>query len=112
MAATAASLKISVGAASSGAPVNHIVEIVDFKFSPATLSVRAGDRVTWINMDIVPHTATAGDGSWDTGELGRNERGEIVVTDGLAGSYFCRFHPNMTAKTISPRSFPTSTMVK
>ncbi len=98
VAATTASLKLNAASASSGAPVSHTVKIANFAFSPATLSVGVGDRVTWINMDIVPHTATADDGSWDAGELGPNERKEIVVTEGLGGSYYCRFHPAMTAK--------------
>jgi plastocyanin len=98
IAATAAFLKISTVSASSEAPVNHTVEIANFVFSPEALSVRVGDRVKWINRDIVPHTATADDGGWDTGELGPNESGEIVVTDELATSYFCQFHPSMTAK--------------
>jgi len=45
------------------------------------LSVQIGDRVTWTNLDIVPHTATTTDGSWDGGEFGLNESVEIVVAD-------------------------------
>ena len=84
--------------ASARNPVNHTVDITGFTFSPMTLRVRAGDRVTWINKDIVPHTATAKDRSWDTGKLAPNGRKTITVKEGLSESYFCRFHPSMTAK--------------
>ncbi len=42
-------------------PRVHTVTNSDFKFSPATLRVVAGDTIIWVNLDIVPHTATAAD---------------------------------------------------
>ncbi len=83
--------------AASNEPARHVVTIENFTFSPAALAVRVGDRVTWVNTDIVPHTATADDASWDTDTLELNERREMVVTQGMLTSYFCRFHPHMTA---------------
>jgi plastocyanin len=79
-------------------PANHTVEIQNFVFSPKTLSVKAGDRITWINKDIVPHTATAADTSWDTGNLKLNESGTVTVTKDMVTGYFCRFHPSMKGK--------------
>ena len=95
VAATFTSSKIWGASASTNASVHHAIKINQFTFSPPTLSVRAGDRVTWINLDIVPHTASAFDGSWDSGQLGPNDSGEIVVSENLAESYLCRFHPSM-----------------
>lgn len=89
---------IPVLAQTAPAPANHIVEIQNFLFSPKTLSVKAGDRITWINKDIVPHTATAADKSWDTGNLKPKESSMITVTKDMVESYFCRFHPSMKAK--------------
>lgn len=76
---------------------NHMMEIHKFKFVPDSLSVKSGDTITWINKDIVPHTATASDKSWDTGKIKKGERGQVAVSDGFAQDYFCRFHPNMKA---------------
>ncbi len=75
----------------------HTVEIKQFKFVPDTLSVRAGDQIKWINKDIVPHTATATDESWDTGSLAKNETAVTVVSATTTEEYFCVFHPHMTA---------------
>ncbi len=75
----------------------HTVEITNFQFSPATLQVRVGDWIKWVNLDIVPHTATALDSSWDTGELKPNESAEILVKAKHAEPYLCLFHPNMRA---------------
>ncbi len=76
----------------------HTIKITNFQFSPSTLEVRVGDRVRWVNLDIVPHTATALDSSWDTGELKPNESKEIVAEAKHTEPYFCRFHPNMRAR--------------
>lgn len=81
-----------------GKPKTHIVHITDFAFAPDTQKVHAGDTLQWINDDIVPHTATATDESWDTGELKPGQTGEIKVTANMHGAYFCRFHPSMKAK--------------
>lgn len=75
----------------------HVIEIFGLKFVPDNVDAQPGDTVTWVNRDIVPHTATGRDGSWDTGTLAKNESTSIVVAEGMASAYFCRFHPNMTA---------------
>jgi plastocyanin len=77
---------------------SHTVEITGFKFVPATLSVRPGDKIRWINRDIAPHTATAVDESWDTGTLEKGASVVTVVGGAIAEKYFCRFHPHMTAE--------------
>ena len=76
-------------------PVTHTVAIGNFIFAPDTLDVPPGDRIRWINRDIVPHTATATDESWDTGEIEAGKSVEVVVTAGFEEGYFCRFHPMM-----------------
>lgn len=78
-------------------PVNHRVEIKGFKFIPENLTVRPGDTITWINMDIAPHTATATDKSWDTGILRKGEMKTITVTKGMSLPYYCFYHPSMKA---------------
>jgi len=85
--------------ANSGVPhrQSHRVEIRGMKFAPETLAVAAGDTITWTNADLAPHSATALDGSWDTGRLAKGESATIDVTDGMSGSYRCKYHPQMKA---------------
>src|SRR4051812_47414332 len=45
------------------------VDIADFAYDPDPVRVQAGGKVIWQNMDAAPHTATADDGSFDTGTL-------------------------------------------
>lgn len=84
--------------ASAHSPVEHRVEITGFSFAPDKLSVRSGDTITWVNHDIAPHTATADDETWDTGEISRGEKKSLFVTDDMSSTYFCRFHPMMKAR--------------
>ncbi len=79
-------------------PREHLVEIEGFAFLPDRLRVAPGDRVTWVNKDIAPHTATAVDGSWDTGTIRAGEAASLVVGNGQAETYICRFHPQMSAR--------------
>ena len=76
----------------------HEIEIAEFTYRPETLQVRRGDKIKWINKDLAPHTATASNKSWDTGNLERNQSAIIEVTDGMDLHYFCRFHPHMRAR--------------
>jgi plastocyanin len=71
------------------------VKIVEFVYGPDPVTVQVGGKVTWQNEDTAPHTATADDGSFDTGTL---ERGKIKSeTFKQAGTftYFCEIHPTM-----------------
>ena len=77
---------------------DHTVEINGFVFTPDTLTVKSGDTVTWVNRDIVSHTATALDDSWDTGEILTDESQSIVVKQEMTLSYYCRYHTNMKAE--------------
>jgi len=98
--ATVATMSGRHSLAETREPDHHTVEIKGFKFDPPTLLVKQGDTVTWVNRDFVPHTASALDDSWDTGELLADESGEVVIGDGSGMDYFCRHHPSMTGKLV------------
>ena len=97
--AATAILSLPVNAESdSNQSREYVIEIKDLKFIPSQLKVRPGDTITLINRDFVPHTATAEDGSWDTGTIKKDEARSQMVTLGMQLSYYCHFHPNMTGK--------------
>ena len=73
------------------------VDIRDFVYFPADLTVNAGTTVTWVNYDSAPHTATGTSDDWDTGRLDRNERGSVVFDTPGSFPYVCIYHPNMKA---------------
>ena len=76
----------------------HAIEIRKFQFSPGELVVAPGDSVIWINDDLVPHTITADDGSWDSDRIDSGVQWQIVIDEEMSGTYFCRYHPSMTGR--------------
>ncbi|NNE22432.1 MAG: cupredoxin family copper-binding protein [Rhizobiales bacterium] len=98
--AASAATGLSVGAGAPAEPRKHVVEISGFKFKPASLNVQVGDTVHWINRDIAPHTATADDESWDTGQIDKDQQRSIVVDRDTPQAYFCRFHPAMKGRLV------------
>jgi plastocyanin len=79
---------------------NHQVEIVDFLYQPDPLEVNVGDTVTFVNKDAAPHTATADDKSWDSGNLNQGDSWTLDLKEAGEVPYFCIYHPNMTGTLI------------
>ena len=73
------------------------VDIADFAFDPQTITVKAGTEVTWKNSDDATHTATADDGSFDTGDLDKGDSKSVTFDKAGSFTYYCRFHPFMKA---------------
>jgi|SRR4249919_44062 len=71
------------------------VEIEDFAYDPDPVTIEEGGKVIWINRDSVPHTATAEDGSFDTGTLDEGKlKSETFKEPGIY-AYVCSIHPQM-----------------
>jgi plastocyanin len=64
--------------------------------SPAEVTAKVGDTVTWTNKDVFAHTATANNGDFDV-TLPPHGSGSFVLKKAGDVSYYCRFHPNMKA---------------
>ena len=72
------------------------VSMIDYAYEPASVQVDVGGSITFVNDGPdEPHTATASDGSWDTGEVAVG--GSSTITFSRAGTfpYICALHPNM-----------------
>jgi LPXTG-motif cell wall-anchored protein len=79
----------------AAAAASTTVTIADFAFSPKSVAINVGDTVTWRNTDDVAHSATAEDGSFDTGTFGNGKsRSETFDTAGTF-QYICTPHPFM-----------------
>jgi LPXTG-motif cell wall-anchored protein len=81
----------------AAATSNAAVTISDFKFDPKTITVSVGDTVTWTNNGPAAHTATADDGTFDTGNLVKGAAGSYKFTKAGTYKYHCTPHPFMTA---------------
>lgn len=85
--------------AQSAADSNEIV-IENFAFAPSTLTVKVGAKVTWVNRDDEPHTATATDKRFASKTLETGDRFSTEFTAPGTYKYYCALHPKMTGQII------------
>jgi LPXTG-motif cell wall-anchored protein len=71
------------------------VTIADFHFSPATTTIHVGDTITWSNSGPSSHTATAGNGSFNTGILKKGQSASHTFTQAGTFAYVCQIHSFM-----------------
>jgi plastocyanin len=80
---------VTAAAASTG------VTIKNFAFAPASTSIHVGDTITWTNQDVTAHTATASDGSFNTGNINKGKSASHTFTKAGTFAYICSIHPSM-----------------
>lgn len=74
-------------------PSEVTIDMVNFAYEPGDITVEAGTAVTWVNKDDGPrHSATASDGSFDTGLLDSGEEATIVLDTPGTYVYYCTLH--------------------
>jgi plastocyanin len=71
------------------------VEIANFAYDPDPVTIEEGGKVIWINEDSVAHTATAEDGSFDTGTLEEGKLKSETFKQPGTYKYICSIHPQM-----------------
>jgi len=78
------------------APADTSVRMAGSRFEPSTLTVAVGETVRWFNDDALPHTVSATDGSWESGNLAPGQAFERRFDTAGSYPYLCRYHPGMT----------------
>lgn len=99
IAAGAAGAWLAMATVASAA--DHDVEMRDFSFAPKTVTIEAGDRVTWTNVGDAPHDAV-GDG-WGTETLTAGESESVRFAKAGTFDYLCTIHPGLMTGTIVVR---------
>ena len=85
----------------AAAPVaGNAVDIDNFAFAPATLTVHAGSTVTWTNKDEEPHTVVADDGSFHSPGMGSQATFSFTFPKAGTFQYICSIHPFMRATVV------------
>src|ERR1700730_6089196 len=81
------------------------IEIKDFAFNPQTITVKAGEKVTWINRDEEPHTVVSVEKQFKKSTALDTDQ-EFTITAGAPGTYtyFCSVHPKMTGTIVVEKS--------
>jgi plastocyanin len=87
--------------ADSATSKQNKIEIKDFAFNPQTLTVKSGEKITWINRDDEPHTVVSVEKQFKKSSALDTDQ-EFAVTAGAPGTYtyFCSVHPKMTGTIV------------
>jgi len=71
------------------------VRTLDYAFQPVRISIPAGTTLNWNNEGAVIHTATANDGSFDTGDIPSGATASVTFNNAGTFTYTCSPHPWM-----------------
>ena len=76
------------------------VTIDNFTFSPQTLTIKAGTKVTWTNRDDIPHTVASTTKAFKSPALDTDDSYSFTFTTAGSYEYFCSLHPHMTGTIV------------
>ena len=74
------------------------VSIAGFAFHPGTITIQAGDTVTWTNSDGATHTATGS--GFDTGNISGGSSASVTFDAAGTFAYHCSIHSTMTGTVV------------
>lgn len=92
--AAIAMLLMAAGVALAADPSRDTVTIDGTRYAPATLTVKRGTTVSFVNKDPFPHTATSR-GHFDSKEIAAGKTWKFKAKDAGRFDYICTLHPNM-----------------
>lgn len=72
----------------------------DFKFVPASLTVKAGTTVEWANQDDEPHTVTSVSGLFRSGAIDSNAAFRFRFDRRGTYQFVCSIHPRMVGTVV------------
>jgi plastocyanin len=80
------------------AVAGNAVDIQNFAFSPATLTVKKGTTVTWTNNDSAAHQIKST--TFNSSQFGKGQTFSFTFNDAGTFDYSCAIHPSMLGKII------------
>lgn len=93
------------------AAAHYNVQMVNYAYAPASITVNEGDTITWTNQDTAPHTVTTTSGptSVSSPYLSKGQSWSFTFTAPGMYMYYCTVHPNMRAEVIVQAPAPATT---
>ena len=76
------------------------VKIENFTFNPASVTVKPGTTVTWVNGDDIPHSVVENSRLFHSPPLDSGEKFSMMFNTAGVVNYFCGFHAHMQGKVI------------
>lgn len=78
----------------------NTIEISNFSFAPAALTVPVGTTVTWVNEDDEPHTVVDSDTLFKSHALDTGDKFSFTFTTPGKFQYFCTIHAHMVGMVV------------
>ncbi len=97
---TAGQVTTSSGPATTSGSAGASVDIKNFAYVPASITIKVGETVTWTNSDSVTHTVTGDNGEFDSGNLDSGKTFSFTFQTAGTFTYHCTIHPNMKGTVI------------
>jgi plastocyanin len=94
----AAAMAMMCTAAEGAAP--NSIQVKDFMFMPTTLTVNAGEQVTWVNKDDEPHTVVSDAGLFRSGAMDTDESFSFKFDKPGTYHFTCSIHPRMVGTIV------------
>jgi len=76
------------------------ITIKGMKFTPDSVTIKAGQSVTWTNGDQRDHTVAADDGSFNSGNLRPGDSFTYKFAKAGKFKYACSLHPRMKGEIL------------
>jgi len=98
IAGTQGGMRVAAAAETGPAPVE--IKIDNFSFTPPTLTVQQGTKVTWTNRDDIPHNIVRSEQKFKSKPLDTDDAYSFTFTEAGTYQYFCGLHPKMVGKVV------------
>jgi plastocyanin len=79
---------------------DETVTISGFAFKPATITVKPGTTVVWVNEDSAPHIVAEKGGKFRSATLNKGNKFSHTFAQAGTVDYVCGIHPSMTGKVV------------
>ena len=96
--------------AAAGGAATVTIQVKSTGFSPGTLTVTHGDKVTWRNVDKTDHQVVADDGSFASPILHANQSWTTTLNTAGTFRYHDALHPKLTGKIVVKGPPPSVTL--
>lgn len=88
------------GTTAAGGTGGAQVVMKGFAFGPATVTIKAGESVTWTNQDPTNHTVTADNGEFKSSDIANGATFTFKFDKAGTYPYHCSIHPTMKATVV------------
>lgn len=84
----------------TNSPAANEVWIQSSTFTPSSITVPVGTKITWTNKDGIAHTVTSNTNIFNSGNMNNNAIFSYTFLTAGTYAYHCTYHSNMTGTVV------------